>query len=258
MQLGPAKKWFSFLLVLVGLVNPGLAGSALAAPLDGYDLPNDAVEARFVQVIDGDTFIAEVQENGRWQEEKIRMIGIDTPETNNSYGNHPECYGKEATRYADSILNAAPRIWIESDKDDEDDFGRLLRYVWYEDPASGNIYFLNEELVHEGYALAKNYQPNLARQDMLDQAEEDAISNANGMWLSCDRTVTMDPTQESGENFPTMNDPTPTAPATIEDDPFCAVFDSFQDAQDFLNEYPQIAEDIDVDGDGIACEDWFP
>jgi hypothetical protein len=55
-----------------------------------------------------------------------------------------------------------------------------------------------------------------------------------------------------------MNDPTPTATATIDDDPFCAVFDSYQDAQDFLNEYPQIAEDIDVDGNGIACEDWFP
>ena len=201
MQLGPVKKWISFLFVLVGVANLGLAGSVFAAPLDGYDLPEDAVEARFVRVIDGDTFIAEIQKNGRWREETIRMIGIDSPETNNSYGNHPVCYGKEATRYADSILNTSPRIWIESDKDDEDDFGRLLRYVWYENPASGNVSFLNEELVYEGYALAKDYRPNLTRQETLDQAEEDAISNANGMWLPCDRTVTMDPTQESGENL---------------------------------------------------------
>jgi micrococcal nuclease len=258
MQLGPAKRWLGFLLVLIGLSNLALTGSVIAAPLDGYGLPNGAVEARFVRVIDGDTFIAEIQENGQWREETIRMIGIDTPETSNSYGNHPECYGKEATRYTDSILNAATRLWIESDKDDVDDFGRLLRYVWYEDPVSSNTFFLNEELVHEGFALAKDYRPNLSRQDTLDQAEEDAISNSNGMWLACDRTVTMDPTQENGENFPTMNDPTPTAPTTIEDDSFCAVFDSYQDAQDFLSAYPQIAEDIDVDGDGIACEDWFP
>ena len=249
--------WIGIALILMGLICR-IAPVSAAAPLDGYDLPKSAVEVRFVQTIDGDTFDADVNKNGRWQKERIRMIGIDTPDTNNSYGNHPDCYGKEATRYANSILNAAPHIWVERDTRDQDDYGRLLRYVWYEDPASGNIYFLNEELVHEGYALAKTYRPNVARQKTLDRAEEDAISNANGMWMACDRTVTMDPTQESGENFPTMNDPTPTGEATIEDDPFCAVFDTYQDAQDFLAAYPQIASDIDVDGDGIACEDWFP
>ena len=29
-------------------------------------------------------------------------------------------------------------------------------------------------------------------------------------------------------------------------------------AQDFLAEFPVIDGSIDIDGDGIACEDWFP
>jgi micrococcal nuclease len=243
------------LLIAAGLTS---AAQTTAAPLDGYELPKGVVEARFLEVVDGDTFYADVEVNGQWQEETIRMIGIDTPETTYSYGNHPECYGQEAKRYADSILNAAPRIWLETDKDPDDNYGRQLRYVWYEDPASGNIFMLNEELVWDGYALAKSYRPNTTRQGTLDAAEEHAISESKGMWMACDRTVTGDPTQENGEDFPSMDDPTPTGDATVEEDVFCAVFDTYQDAQDFLAEYPQIADSIDIDGDGIACEDWFP
>lgn len=250
------KRVGAIALLLAAIVS--MPVRAVAAPLDGYNLPDDVVEAKFVEIVDGDTFHAEVEIDGRWEEQTIRMIGIDTPETSYSYGNHPECYGEEAKRYADSILNAAPHIWLETDKDPEDNYDRQLRYVWYEDPVSGNIFMLNEELVWDGYALAKDYRPNTTRQDILDAAEEHAISESKGMWMACDRTVTGDPEQESGENFPSMDDPTPTESGTIEDDVFCAVFDSYQDAQDFLAEYPQIAEDIDIDGDGVACEDWFP
>lgn len=255
-RLRIGKRVGAIALLMAAMVS--LPIQTFAAPLDGYNLPNDVVEARFLEIVDGDTFYAEVEIDGRWEEQTIRLIGIDTPETSYSYGNHPECYGEEAKRYADSILNAAPHIWLEVDKDPEDNYDRQLRYVWYEDPASHNIFLLNEELVWDGYALAKTYRPNTTRQDILDAAEEHAISESSGMWMACDRTVTGDPEQESGEDFPSMDDPTPTESGTIEEDVFCAVFDNYQDAQDFLAEYPQIAEDIDIDGDGIACEDWFP
>lgn len=243
-------------LLIVSTIVSGLA-SALAAPLDGYELPEDAEEAYFVAIIDGDTFWADVWRDGRWQEVKVRMIGIDAPETSSAFGNRPECFGNEAKREADSILNAAPRIWLERDVRDTDQYDRLLRYVWYEDPASGNIFLLNEELVYWGYALAIEYRPNTARQKLLDAAERHAIRESYGMWMTCDRTVSGDPDQES-ESGPSWDEPTPGGPAQIEDDPFCAVFSTYQDAQDFLAQFPQIADSIDIDGDGIACEDWFP
>jgi endonuclease YncB( thermonuclease family) len=247
----------TILLMLAAAVAGPLSPLVRAAPLDGYELPDGVVEARFVKIVDGDTFIAEVKAGNRWREETIRMIGIDTPETSYSYGNEPECYGDEATRFADSILNAAPQIWLEEDRRDTDNYGRLLRYVWYEDPANGNYFLLNEELVYYGYALANDYRPNTARQDILDDAEDHAITESYGMWMECDRTVTGDPEQED-ESGPSMAEPTPGGEGVIEEDVFCAVFSTYQEAQDFLAEFPEIAEYIDIDGDGIACEDWFP
>src|SRR3954469_3822235 len=41
------------------------------------------------------------------------MIGIDTPETTYSYGNHPECYGEEASKKTDSLPVAASENWVE-------------------------------------------------------------------------------------------------------------------------------------------------
>ena len=45
--------------------------------------------------------------------DQIRMIGIDTPETTYTYGNHPECYGEEASKKTDCLLVAASAIWVE-------------------------------------------------------------------------------------------------------------------------------------------------
>lgn len=244
------------MLAILGLTL-GQSATTVAAPVGGYELPDDAEEIYFLNVIDGDTFDAEMWVDDELVEVRIRMIGIDAPETNRSYGNEPECYGQEAKRYADSILNAAARIWVEIDRDPDDNYGRLLRYVWYEDPRSGDIFMLNEELVWLGYALANDYRPNTSRQDTLDDAERHAITESYGMWMACDRTVSGDPDQES-ESGPSMAEPTPGGTNQIEQDPFCAVFDTYQDAQDFLAQFPVIAGSIDIDGDGIACEDWFP
>ena len=62
---------------------------------------------KVVRVIDGDTFIAEVEIDGRWREETIRMIGIDTPETSYSYGNEPECYGDDQLPFAGVAFGGA-------------------------------------------------------------------------------------------------------------------------------------------------------
>ena len=54
----------------------------------------------------------------------------------------------------------AEEIWLETDIEDTDDFGRLLRYVYFRSDIDGNVYQLNEVLVREGYALARTYRPN--------------------------------------------------------------------------------------------------
>ena len=251
----------SSLLVLLALLTVAASPAAtVKAQVVGteVELPDDAVEASFVDIVDGDTFEAEIlDDRGRAEEVTIRLIGIDTPETSYSHGNHPECYGEEAKQRAEGILLYAEEIWLEADKDPTDDFGRLLRYVYFRSNVDHNVYMLNEVLVREGYALARDYRPNLAHQDELDRAERRAIENANGMWLTCDASVSMDPDLEQDQEPDDRPAPTPEGGVIVEEDAACAIFDNQADAQDFLDEYPDIAEFIDIDGDGEACEDWF-
>jgi len=104
-------------------------------------------------VIDGDTFIIE---DGR----KIRLIGVDTPETVDPRKD-VEFFGREAQ----GIL----KTWIEKKKvclkkdidktQDIDKYGRLLRYVWVYPDAKENVFFVNAELIKQGYAFAYTRYP---------------------------------------------------------------------------------------------------
>lgn len=257
------RKHLTIVMVLFAVALLAIpAVTAARDHVDDYEeieIPEDAVPALFLDVIDGDTITVELEdEDGELVEETVRMIGIDTPETNYSYGNHPECYGEEATKKTESLLVAADgEIWLESDVRDRDPNGRLLRYVWYISEIDGDVHFLNEELVRDGYALANTYRPTTARQDQLDAAERAAITNAAGMWLTCDASVSMDPDEEDEDGPDDAPIDRTQEPAEVEEDAACSFFDYFQQAQDFLAQYPELAEIIDPDFDGIACEDYF-
>jgi micrococcal nuclease len=255
-------------LIIVTLLLPISVRSGLAQDRNNrgenrdsteWEIPEDAEPALFLKVVDGDTIIVELMdEDGHAYERTVRMIGIDTPETNYSYGNRPECFGKQATNKTDSLLVAADgEIWLEKDVSDEDRNGRLLRYVWYESEIDGKVRMLNEQLVREGYALAKTYRPDTKWQDELDEAERVAIENAAGMWLACDASVSMEADEEQdGEPDSAPIDRT-KVPANVEEDAACSLFDTFDQAQDFLDEFPELADMIDPDFDGVACEDYF-
>ena len=248
-----------FGLLIVGAV---LVASSLTADAQRSDrtweIPDDAVFAELIDIVDGDTFDADVQlENGQFREERVRMIGIDTPETNYSYGNEPECFGKEATGRTEGLLLNASEIWLSTDVSDRDPNGRLLRYVWIISKVDNQVHFLNEDLVKEGYALAKTYRPDTEYQDVLDDAEELAILEGRGMWLTCDASVSMDPAQEDSETGPDDDPIDRTLTPVDNTDAVCSFFNTYDDAQDFLDLYPEVSEIIDPDSDGLACEDYF-
>jgi endonuclease YncB( thermonuclease family) len=245
------------LALLVTILSP-IAPSLAANDTKEDRIPEDAVQVELDRIVDGDTFDAFILENGRTEDERIRMIGIDTPETNYSYGNEPECYGSEATKKTESILVAAKEIWVEQDVSDRDKNGRLLRYVWYVSHVDGKVYLLNEELVKLGYALAKTYRPDTKYQDRLDAAEETAIRNSAGMWMACDASVSGDPSEETdGEPDSEPIDRTKTPESDLPEDAACSFFDTYDEAQEWLAVFPELAESIDLDNDGYACEDYF-
>lgn len=249
------------------LITLALIAIAVAAPSVAFaqdddevdEIPGDAVQVHFVDVIDGDTFDVDYDLGSGEDLDRIRMIGIDTPETNYSFGNEPECFGHEATSRTESLLLSAEEIWVERDVDPVDPNDRLLRYVWYiSGTEDAEVILLNEQLVEEGYALAIDYEPNLEYQDRLDDAEIRAIEEGRGMWTTCDASVSLDPDLEKdGEPDDVPINRTTTPVSDSDEELVCSFFNTRDEAQDFLDYYPELAEDLDPDGNGDACDAYF-
>lgn len=127
---------------------------------------------KVIKVIDGDT----VEIEGG---EKIRYIGIDTPETK-----HPtkgvECFGKEAFAKNKELVEGK-EIRLEKDVSETDRYGRLLRFVYI-----GDI-FVNDYLLRQGYAHASTYPPDVKMAEQFRAAEKEARENNRGLWSSCSK-----------------------------------------------------------------------
>lgn len=122
------------------------------------------------KVIDGDTF--EIDGG-----ERVRMIGIDTPETVDP--RRPVgCFGPEASAMTKELLEGKMVVLV-SDTTDRDKYQRLLRYVYL------NGVFVQEFLTRNGFAKSYPYPPDVKYQGFLDAAEIEAKSNKQGLWGSC-------------------------------------------------------------------------
>ena len=115
-------------------------------------------------VIDGDTVVLD---NG----ETVRYIGIDTPESD-------ECFGQEATEMNRQLVGGKT-VTLIGDVEDRGQYGRLLFYVI----ADGR--FVNAELVRLGYARAESYGDNVMFQQVLTVFERYAYENGAGLWSAC-------------------------------------------------------------------------
>ena len=129
------------------------------------------VTAEVTSVVDGDTI--DVLLDGR--EERVRYIGIDTPEYNNG---EAECFAEEATN-ANEVLVSGALVRLEADQENRDRFGRLLRYVYVDG------LLINEELVRNGYATTLTIPPNTQKKDQLAAREAEAQRLERGLWQNC-------------------------------------------------------------------------
>lgn len=126
------------------------------------------------EVFDGDTI--SVRRNGVI--EKVRFIGIDTPETKDPR-KPVQCFGEEASRYTHTLLEGKRvRLEIDPTQGERDRYGRLLAYVRREDGL-----FVNKQLVAEGYAHEYTYQDNPYKyQAEFRTAEQSAREQQKGLW----------------------------------------------------------------------------
>ncbi|HSX08233.1 MAG TPA: thermonuclease family protein [Candidatus Saccharimonadales bacterium] len=132
--------------------------------------------------VDGDTIA--VNMNGTI--EKVRFIGVDTPETHKP-DTPVQCYGPEAAAYTKKLIgNNRVRLEADSKSTDRDRYNRLLRYVYI--PNGTNV---NEALIQTGHGFYYPYFP-FTKSGEFATAEQQAQAAHAGLWQACRPTPTDD------------------------------------------------------------------
>lgn len=142
-------------------------------------------KADVVRVVDGDTVV--ILLNG--QEEKVRLIGVDTPESKNNEKARRDSsktgesvseivkLGKEAAQYTKSILPKGTKVTVETDVQPRDRYGRLLAYLYLE-----NGEMVNSLIIQNGYAQVMTIPPNVKYEDLFRKLMKEARENNRGLW----------------------------------------------------------------------------
>ncbi|MFA5200536.1 MAG: thermonuclease family protein [Candidatus Omnitrophota bacterium] len=144
---------------------------------NSYDYGNVLV----TRVVDGDTLVLE-------NNERVRLIGIDTPEIHESYklnrdvqrsGTDADAIKKMGQRSYEFTkkLVEGKRVRLEFDTERYDRYKRILAYVYLEDGT-----FVNAEIVAQGYASLLTYPPNVKYADLFLKLYQLARENKRGLW----------------------------------------------------------------------------
>ena len=129
-------------------------------------------------IVDGDTI--EIATG-----EKLRYIGIDTPETKDPKKSK-QCFGDEASAKNRELVGGK-EIGMMKDVSETDRYGRLLRYVYVTDNTASPpaTIFVNEYLVKEGYAYAATFPPDVKYNEHFRKLQDEAMKQKKGLWARC-------------------------------------------------------------------------
>jgi len=140
---------------------------------------------KVLRVVDGDTLIIEMDN----KEERVRLIGVDTPESVHPDASKNVEAGKIASEFTKSRLEGE-YIELEFDVQERDRYGRLLAYVWH----NGEMF--NKVLLREGYAQVATFPPNVKYVEEFTQLEKEAREGKRGLWAELpDEPVVEDKTE---------------------------------------------------------------
>lgn len=151
-------------------IESGVVGESLLANEDIRKSPTYQV----LRVTDGDTI--HINYNGK--NEKVRLIGLDTPETKDP--RKPiQCFGREATaKMTELAENKNIRLEFDKTQGERDKYGRLLAFVYSED--SKNLAY---EMIRQGYGNEYTYNSNPYKyQNEFKEAARKAREENKGLW----------------------------------------------------------------------------
>jgi micrococcal nuclease len=133
------------------------------------------------RVVDGDTLVLE---NG----ERVRLIGIDTPEMHESNKLYRDAQrteqdittiqklGRRSYEFTKNLVEGK-RVSLEFDVERHDKYKRLLAYAYLKDGT-----FVNAEIVKQGYASLMTIPPNVKYSDLFLKLYREARENRRGLW----------------------------------------------------------------------------
>lgn len=135
------------------------------------------------KVVDGDTIVVNI--NG--SSEKVRFIGIDTPESVHADESKNNIYGQMASDYTKELLSGVTTLYLTYDEEKTDQYDRTLAYVWLSEPDTVEEkeienQMLNAVLVKNGYAYNKVYMPNTKYANLFESLRKDAQDASTGLW----------------------------------------------------------------------------
>lgn len=175
--------------------------------------------AKVERVVDGDTLEVSIDEESY----KVRLILVDTPESVHPDESRNNEYGELASAYTASQLKTGQTIYLQKDVSETDKYGRLLRYVWLEQPTDVDsetevrAKMYNARLLLEGYAQLSTYPPDVKYVEMFTGFQKEARESDKGLWgiqASEPAASTSAPAQSPATA--TTATPSTTAPTTVE------------------------------------------
>jgi micrococcal nuclease len=172
----------TMLFMLLVLLDHGLTGSHLLLqalpeePAEAYDVEKyHGKTFSVLHVIDGDTLDIDLPD-GRNRYTRIRLLGIDTPETGGEQSG-VMYFGPQAAEFTrKSALGKPVTLYLDSPNPTRGKYGRLLAYVKL--PEGG---FLNEVLLTEGCAYA-DLRFSHSFYNKYRQLQSAARSSKKGLW----------------------------------------------------------------------------
>ncbi|HEY5153025.1 MAG TPA: thermonuclease family protein [Candidatus Saccharimonadales bacterium] len=172
--------WLALLILVIAGLLLGSQKSGLVGQAGRTAVDNRPGLYSINHFVDGDTIA--VNMNGKV--EKVRLVGVDTPETHKP--NTPvQCYGPAAAAFTKTTIGGnRVRLVSDSLSTDRDRYDRLLRYVYLLD---GTL--LNEKLIQNGYGFYYPYFP-FTKSARFSADEQAAMAARKGLWANCHPTPT--------------------------------------------------------------------
>ena len=167
--------------LFIAVVLLAVAFSRCGTGDDSSDAPGGPITAKVTHVVDGDTIDVELPEG---DEETVRYIGIDTPETVKPDA-PVECGGPRAHAVNERLVGGRT-VTLRFDQEARDVYDRLLAYV-YVPPAGagGKPLFVNAELIRRGLARTLTIEPNDSFAALFARLAARAGAAGRGLWGRC-------------------------------------------------------------------------